>query len=383
VKLLIIVSQYHRRGGFPRYGAQLAVALRRRGHDVTVLTRHAETGPEDDAIDFRFYRTPGHSTLAALLVEPAVVTRMVRRTTAEFDRVIAVGLAVLAPVVLMGPGTHRSYFLSSLSSLRPTSPRWWVEKARPSHRLVMAWERAMLRGRHPQLIVVGTEGYRAEYQELFGIAPERTAVVPLGVELDEFSFDAEARERTRAALGMAPCTRVLLNVAGRGRQKGLDVLAAALSQLPREDDWCFLFAGAGSTSRQLRAATKTLRRSGHVQLLGPVAEATSLYSAADLLVFPSRFDPWGLVVTEALACGLPVVASSRAGASIAVRRGENGTIIDDPCDPVEVRDRILEVWDRPFDRAVVRDSAAWLSIDTAAGQLEQHLERLSAPLPSS
>lgn len=377
MRVLLVVSEYHRRGGFPRYGAQLAVGLAELGHEVTVLTRRAERDARDEGIEFRPYRVWGPRTLLPMALEPFVVTRAVRRLRQEHDVVLVVGLPVLAPVVLFGTGAHRGYFVETLTTLRPTQLRWWVERLRPFHRVVMAWERLMLRRPHPSLIVVGAERFRREYLELYGLSPDRVAVVPLGVETAEFVFDARLRERTRAELGVAPGTRMLLEVAGRGRQKGLDVLVDALEELPGDADWCAVFAGSGSTARELVRRTASLRSQGKVRLVGKVADVRSFYCAADLLVFPSRYDPWGLVVTEALACGLPVVASSHAGASTAVRFPENGAVIDDPGDHHEVARRIMEVWGRPFDRREVAASVSAYDITEVATLLEPHLLRLA------
>lgn len=370
MRVLVVASEYHRRGGFPRYAAQIASGLRGRGHEVTVLTRREEVTPADSGLRIEHYRCPGRGKLLTMIVEPWVVTRAVRRRATDFDAVLVVGMAVLAPVVLFGTGTHRGFVDATLSSLSPRSWRWWFERARPFHRIVLAWERWMLRRTHPRLIVVGAEAFRREYLDLYGFPEDRVVAVPLAVERDEFTFDPGLRDRTRAELGLGPSTKVLLNVAGRGRQKGLDVLLEALDRLPPDLDVCTLLAGGGSAGRRLASAAGPLVHEGRVRLLGPVDDVRALYCAADLLVFPSRYDPWGLVVTEALSCGLPVAASSRAGASTAVRPSENGVVIDEPTDPDDVVTGILSLCDRDFDREAVAATVDDLSVERMAARLE-------------
>jgi glycosyltransferase involved in cell wall biosynthesis len=232
----------------------------------------------------------------------------------------------------------------------------------------------MLRGRYPSRVIVGHEHYGREYAELYGFPADRVVVIPHGVALEEFSFSPELRDETRQALGVGPDEPVLLTVAGRARQKGLDVVAESLRLMPADRPWRFVCAGDGSRSPALESRTAELRRAGRVSLLGRVPDVRALYCAADLLVFPSRYDPWGMVVTEALACGLPVACSGHIGAASAVRPGVNGALLKNPDDPVELRDAVLALLGRSFDRAAVAASVADLSWDACAERMEPYLE---------
>ena len=70
------------------------------------------------------------------------------------------------------------------------------------------------------------------------------------------------------------------------------------------------------------------------------------YFAADFLVHPTFYDPCSLVVLEALACGLPVLTSRLAGASIAVREGETGELLDIPRDTKEISSKLGSLLER-------------------------------------
>lgn len=374
MNVLVVVSHYHRRQGFPRFGAQIAVGLRRLGHSVTVLTQDVEARPEDADIAFESYRVPQRPMLLQMAVEPFVLGRLLRRAEARYDAVLVVGIPVLARVVLFGTGTHLGYVKRTRATLSWHSPRWWVEALRPFHRIVTFWERRMLQGSWPALVVVGSERYRADYLDLYGVPAERVMAIPLAVEQDEFVYDPSRRAEVRSAARVDDDTQVLLSVAGRGRQKGLDVLVRALEQLPRDEKWVCWFAGSGSTTAELERATAGLRQENRVRLLGSVDAVGALYSAADLLVFPSRFDPWGLAVTEALSTGLPVVASSRAGAAEAVVAGVNGALVEDPEDEEELSRLIAESMTRAWDRETIRKTIAAYSVDAMARRIERAIE---------
>lgn len=381
MRIAIITGEYSRRGGFPRHTADLAVGLHRIGHEVAVYAMEGkiESSAWDAGIAFHTYPWIRRPLLAHMATHPWTVGRLARRIEPSYDAVVSIGIPCRAPVVLVGPGTHRAWYVRTRRSLPVWSPRPWLEALRPFHRIVLAWERAMLAGRHPRLVVVPDRGRADEYVEDFGFPAERIVFVPYAVNLEEFRFDPEVRERTRRELGIPDGIPVLLNVARRGRQKGLDVLAHALHRLG-DADFRALFAGDGSTAPALKLATARLRETGKVRLLGRVPEVVSLYCAADLLVFPSRWDPWGLVVTEALACGLPVLCSRDIGAAAAVRTGENGELLADPEDPDEIARGIagLLARRRDMERGPVSRSAEPFGREAVAATFAEALSRTDA-----
>ena len=73
-----------------------------------------------------------------------------------------------------------------------------------------------------------------------------------------------------------------------------------------------------------------------VRFEAPSPDVLSFYSAADLYVGPSLQDAFGLPIVEAMACGLPVIASIHAGASGFIRNGETGLLLSNPRDPSEI-----------------------------------------------
>jgi glycosyltransferase involved in cell wall biosynthesis len=98
------------------------------------------------------------------------------------------------------------------------------------------------------------------------------------------------------------------------RRKGLDVLLGAMVQLP-EDKFECLVAGHGKS-----------HAAGNVRYVGYVKNIGALYGAVDAMVLPAVYEPFGLVVPEALACGTPVVVSQRVGAS-ELLQPEDGVVL--------------------------------------------------------
>jgi glycosyltransferase involved in cell wall biosynthesis len=149
-------------------------------------------------------------------------------------------------------------------------------------------------------------------------------------------LDREAVARDlRAALGAR--AKIAL-VSGRlFPVKGVLPLLDAWERVPpaTRADWTLLFVGSGPLADAV-ARARARHAPGeilHVPSVQPDA-MVEIYAAADLLVFPSLGDVWGLAVNEAMHCGLPVVCSTRAGcAADLVVAGENGWLAD-AADPV-------------------------------------------------
>jgi glycosyltransferase involved in cell wall biosynthesis len=157
-----------------------------------------------------------------------------------------------------------------------------------------------------------------EYVESLGVSPERIVIAPNAVDLSIFSLDVDRRRRRDG------CT--FLYVGRLAPEKGLDVLLRAFDDVPGR----LLIAGSGPQEAELRSRTN-----GRVELLGQLEreELPELYARADCFVLPSRSEPWGMVLNEAAAAGLPLVASEAAGAGYdLIEDGVNGyrVPVDDP-----------------------------------------------------
>lgn len=146
-----------------------------------------------------------------------------------------------------------------------------------------------------------------------GVDEGKVFAIPLGVDTMHF------RPRN---LGTASPFRVLF-VGSATRVKGIDVLARAARQFPPGVELRICGHCDTTTAQMLRDSLPEVRIEGPVSREQLVAE----YCTADLLVLPSRSDSFGLVALEAMACGLPVVATDACGVSELLNHGVNGFVI--------------------------------------------------------
>ena len=134
-------------------------------------------------------------------------------------------------------------------------------------------------------------------------------------------FRPMPRKTARAKWGLASDRPMFAFriVSGNGRVKGEDLIRAMMETLGDAVQWVSFGDGAPGA------------RSAHWMHLGPLApeEMPALYSAADLLVAPSRFESFGMSVQESIACGTPALILRGTAPEMFVREGESGWVADD------------------------------------------------------
>ena len=143
----------------------------------------------------------------------------------------------------------------------------------------------------------------------------------------------------------------------KGFDEVLDVLPALAAVNPR---LAYLIAGDGSDRRRLEKKVRALGLMDRVVFAGlvPEAEKADHYRLADAYIMASRGEGFGFVLLEAMACGIPVVASKLDGGREAVRDGQLGMLVD-PGDADALKRAILETLERPA--GVVPEGLAYFS----------------------
>jgi len=313
--ILILNSEYPPiGGGASNASAQIAAQLVKLGQQVTVLTAAYKEFPREEVVDgVRVLRLPGlrsqpdRSTTGEQIVFmlSAALLGLWRVRRLRPDGVLAFFGAPSGVAAWFW-----SYFLRLpyLVSLRGGDvPGFRPYDFARQHRLLgpllrRVWRRA-------GAVVANSEGLRA-----LGLAFEPQVaiqVIPNGVDLESFSPGERPWEPPR-----------LLFVGRIVYQKGLDLLFSALAQ-SKIKDWRLTLAGDGPRLEQLRQQAKALGIEGQVQFLGWQSRERlpEIYRQANLFVYPSRHEGMPNAVLEAMASGLPVLATRIAGNEELVSEG--------------------------------------------------------------
>jgi glycosyltransferase involved in cell wall biosynthesis len=254
--------------------------------------------------------------------------RFAHRMFAAFDRRVARSLAATRPRVVVG---YENGALHTFRTARRLGMTTILDAASVHHRMQSEAGldnagtpfRARINAQKDAEIALADHilccsKLAADSYVAAGVPASRVHTITLGFEPASFMPAADPAPHT-GPLRIAFVGRFT-------RVKGADLLAIALSRLAEQGSVveCRIAARRGDGSAEIAAAL-----SRHARLLGHLAPAAlaKLYRWADLLVMPSRFDSFGLVVPEALACGLPVLVSDRVGAGDLITPGVNGDIV--------------------------------------------------------
>jgi glycosyltransferase involved in cell wall biosynthesis len=179
-------------------------------------------------------------------------------------------------------------------------------------------------------VVAGKSSF--QYLKSYGVREDTIFTAPNAVETDFFIQSAQVA-RSNAVVNRHNFNlpdRYFLFVGRLVKEKGIFDLLDAYAMLAPElrEQISLVFAGDGIARKELEKQAAAINL-GSVQIAGFLQrEALAVfYALAESFVFPTHSDPWGLVVNEAMACGLPVICSSAAGCAADLVDRRNGRVV--------------------------------------------------------
>jgi UDP-glucose:(heptosyl)LPS alpha-1,3-glucosyltransferase len=316
MKLGLICRPFSFHGGVETATAGLLTALGQAGHEVELISTRLQ--PDVPGVPVHRVPTIRHPSVLRLLT--FALGARGRAARGGYDLVQSHERVLHQDLYRAGEGCHQAY-------LEAMGRRAGAD---PYHRLVCALERRIFRLKAARHIVAIARQGKEEIERRFGTDPERVTLIYNGVDLDRFHPDNRARhgKPMRESLGIPGEAWTVVFVGSGFERKGL---APLLEGFARAGDpgSRLVVAGKGDVAPYRRLAAR-LGVEGRVVWTGPRRDVEALYAIADAVALPARYEPFGNVHLEALASGVPVLSSARAGGSEIVRRGENGWVVDEP-----------------------------------------------------
>ncbi len=326
----------HKAGGLNVYVLELARQLIRRGCSVDIFSRAAardlpevtEIEPGLRAIHLKAGPARYLAPESLLKYLPAFTESLIEfagRDGAHYDLI------------------HSHYWLSGLVG-QELKQAWGVPHVAMFHTLGEIKNRAdpgqhetdlrieaeaeIIRG--VDRVICATEQERNSIRQLYAADPGKVSVIPLGVDLERFR--PEDKAAARAALGLTD-EPIILFVGRVEPLKGIDILINAVAMLDSDVECQVVIVGGDESSgHQVNKLHELAQQRGiapRVRFVDAVdhEELPLYYNAADLCVVPSHYESFGLVAVEAMASGVPVVASRVGGLTGTVRDGETGYLV--------------------------------------------------------
>ncbi|GEM_PF-532501 len=221
---------------------------------------------------------------------------------------------------------HNIFTEQSKSDQRP-----WLQRVpqylNPAFSFRIARERIVLRSSGVSAAVCISEETLTQTAK-YSRAGIELVCIPNGIDLDRYKpVGDDVRKALRFDLAAPDGSFILLFVAHEFESKRLDLVIAALEHC---DSRAILWVVGGrfSDAKPYADLAERIGVAGRVEFFGTRMDVDLFMKTADCFVFPSNYETWGMVVLEALACGLPVIMTEVGCASLVINEPHNGFITD-------------------------------------------------------
>lgn len=308
MKVALVVHHVRPTGGQDRYALELARRLPAMCDLDLVAMRVEGSVPAG---------TPVHRvvpSISPMLLRAPVFQYRASRIVARgrYDIVHTVGGALPGASVVTAQFCHAAW--------REVSPPSSWYQSRVVARAI-ADERRAFGHRNVRAIIAVSRRTAEEIRRFYAPVTVPLTVIPNGVDTEAFAPGSRASGRPR------------LLFVGAYDRKGLDVALRALALMKHAAQ--LRAVGEGDRARYARLAAD-LGVSDRVVLEPPRDDIAEVFRSADAFVFPTRYEPFGMVIAEAMASGLPVVTTAAAGAADLITDGVSGRVIADAEDAVAI-----------------------------------------------
>ncbi len=321
LRALLVIRYFHPFiGGLEKKVFNLALALSRAGYRITVVTsRFYRSWPKREHIEgIEILRIPSpRIKIAGALVYVSCLFAYILSNRGRFElfHAFQVGYSSACAII-----AGRLLGISTALTLSSSGSGGDVQRHRRT-----PWGRLFLRCCLTASRIIALQPRMRE--EVLALRPAGdVAIVPNGVDTGLYRPSTD-RGYIRRQLGILPECRLILYAGRLSAEKGVDHLLNGFKLLqPRERLLLWIY-GEGPERPRLERRIRELGLEASVRLRGAAGSMAPLYQSADLFIMPSRFEGMSNAVLEAMACGVPVIATDVTGNRDLIANGETGLLV--------------------------------------------------------
>jgi UDP-glucose:(heptosyl)LPS alpha-1,3-glucosyltransferase len=320
MRLAIIRQRYTPFGGAERFVEGALEALLERDVAITLYTRE---WPETRLrlIEPHIVDPPYAGSLWRDMGFARAVARAVGR--ARLDLVQSHERVLCCDVYRAGDGVHAVWLEERLR--HASAAKRLSVRLNPWHRYTLAMEKKLFASPWLQAVICNSRMVRDEIRERFGVPEAKLHVIYNAVDAEAFHPGLAAHRATvREQLGIPADALVHLLVGSGFERKGVATAIEALALLPPPAR--LVVVGKDKHLARYRALAARRGVGDRVVLAGPQVDPKPFYGAADVFVLPTLYDPLPNAALEAMACGLPVVTTTKSGVSELLREHDAGLV---------------------------------------------------------
>ena len=318
IRLALIRQKYRPDGGAERFLSRAMEALKE-DIELTIITRNWQ---KQDGVDVINCNPPKWGRVSREKGFAKAVCEQVENR--NFDLVQSHERIACCDIYRAGDGIHKEWLNQRSRIISPAARV--MTNISPFHRYMLRAEERLFNSDRLKTIICNSKMIAEEIALHFPAASSKTEVIYSSIDFKTYNPNLKRyRKEVRENLGISKDESVFLFVGSGFERKGASSAIKAISGVKKAK---LLVIGKDKNLTKYKKLSCDLSSSSKVIFMGMQENPLPFYGAADAFIFPTLYDPFPNVTIEALACGLPVITSTKCGAAEIIANGKDGFVCD-------------------------------------------------------
>lgn len=343
MKVAMCHHDFNKRGGIERYMVELVYNLLIHGditidlyvndYDENLLKEHIKN---INIEKINIIKNPKFLVTLSFAINSYI---KIKKYKDEYNIIHGHGAATLKQDIITAHSCHKAWFIYSIKNVNGLMAKL-KKLLNPIHYITIAIETIQYRKNNCKKIIAVSQRVKDEIKRFYKVDDEKIKIVYNGVNIEEFHPRNKQiyRDDIRKKYGLKSEDIVLLFVASEFKRKGLEFVIKALYEL-RKDNVYLMVVGPDDRLPYENLSVK-LGIKEKVVFTGASKNVKEFFASSDIFIFPTTYEPFGQVITEAMASGIPVITSKCAGAAEIIEDGYDALLLNNPTDVKEIVEKL-------------------------------------------